>query len=112
MRLNKTDIVVKIENGTTVGSKNLCKTCRNSTVVRGHNNKELIRCGALEQMVPFTVAECSSHSDKNTPTLYDMEEVAWRLITTKKNGNVGFVDAREFERRQRTERKESDVAPS
>ena len=64
----------------------------------GHSWKtlgdEIVECEQLSyrnQRVPFPVASCSRYSDRNTPRLRDMEEIAWILRSDPHRKQVGFV---------------------
>lgn len=95
-------ILLKIQNGTTKGGGNLCRTCRNAHVIRGVNNQQIVRCSAGVDVVTlrFEVAECNRYHSAGEPSLYEMEEIAWRLITKKGGRAYGFVDADEFKKRE------------
>lgn len=94
------NIVLKIQNGTTSGSVNLCRTCRQAHVVRGTNNQQFVTCtaGANPVRLDFEVAECNRYFNATQPTLYEMEEIAWRLVTKKAGRDIGFVNAGDFRR--------------
>jgi hypothetical protein len=36
------------------------------------------------------IAHCTAHQDKNQPTLNDMNEIAWSLMTDKGGRKIGF----------------------
>lgn len=94
------DIVFKIHRGTAKGGGTLCRTCTNAHVVRGVNNEEFIRCTHGEAIgIRFEVAECNRYYSAALPTLYEMEEIAWRLVTKTGGRSFGFVDAKEFKKR-------------
>lgn len=89
---------LKVLGGTTKGSENLCRTCRYGQVARGTNNEEYVNCQRFDRSFTFQVAECNQYENKNTPTLYEMEEIAWRVVT-KGSRVLGFVDAKEWAKR-------------
>lgn len=91
-------IVLKVQQGTVRGSGSLCRTCRNSMVMRGTNNQESVTCGGQSYPVQiyFEVAECNRYFCRDQPTLYEMEEIAWRLITKQAGRQIGFVSAADF----------------
>ena len=88
---------LKIHGGTAPGnSHSLCHTCRYSTIVRGtRSNEELIECSRLgdETRIKFAVKSCSVYSDRATPSLDHMEDIAWLLRTDVKRKHLGFVRA-------------------
>jgi len=44
----------------------------------------------------FPVSECSSYDDRGVPSRWDMEQIAWILVTKKAGRNIGFVTAKQF----------------
>lgn len=90
------NIVLKVQGGTAKSTVSLCKTCRNSIVVRGNNHQQIVRCQALGKDFTFDVAECTNYFDRTSPALYEMEEIAWRVVTKKAGREIGFVRPAEF----------------
>jgi hypothetical protein len=65
-------------------------------VVRGHSlNSEIVRCHALERTMNFPVTQCDSYDDRSQPSLWDMKEVAWALVTDRRN-RIGFVPRKDW----------------
>ena len=95
--LGDSSVVFKIQDGTGKSTgRNLCLSCRAAHVVRGYAHEEKIVCGNLptgENVMRFSVQTCTRFIDGKSPTLYEMEEIAWRLITKQGGRSVGFVDA-------------------
>lgn len=92
-------VTIKVKNGTPQGTETLCVTCRWAHIVKGFSvSQELIRCRALRKVppVPFPVSECSSYDDKRLPSKWDMEKIAWVLLTKKAGRTIGFVTAKQF----------------
>ena len=74
----------------------LCFTCRRATVVKGHSlSREIIRCHALERTMEFSVRECDSNDVRSRPSLWDMKEVAWALVTDRRS-HIRFVRRKDW----------------
>lgn len=72
----------------------LCVRCRESHVVTFANNEQRTYCRAYHSeqvLIRVPVVKCSEFSDKNTPSQYDMEKIAWTLITDKSGQKIGFA---------------------
>ena len=76
---------IKVVGGTPNHStRSLCLTCRRATVVRGQSlSSEIIRCHALERTMDFPVTDCDSYDDRAQPSLWDLKEIAWALVTDR-----------------------------
>ncbi|PYQ41683.1 MAG: hypothetical protein DMF77_15115 [Acidobacteria bacterium] len=88
---------IKVFGGTPQHSApSLCLTCRRATVVKGHSlSSEIIRCHALDRTMDFPVRECDSYDDRSQPSLWDLKEIAWALVTDKRN-RIGFVPRKDW----------------
>jgi hypothetical protein len=87
-----------VKNGTPLHGPSLCETCSRAHVRRGYRESELfIVCRATdpEYEVRFPVRDCSSYSDRNRQTLYDMEQIAWVLQPRGPKRQAGFVSPRD-----------------
>jgi hypothetical protein len=87
---------IKVVGGTArFDGRSLCETCRWSTVLRGvKSNEEIVECQQLSyrnQRVPFPVASCTHHMNRNHPRLRELEEIAWILRSDPLRQQVGFV---------------------
>jgi len=92
-------ITIKVKGGTREGTESLCRTCRWAHIVKSFSaSQEEIRCRGLRNhpTVPFPVSECSSYDDKRVPSRWDMENIAWILLTKKAGRTIGFVTAKQF----------------
>jgi hypothetical protein len=90
---------IKVKDGTPEGAESLCRTCRWAHIVKGFSvSQERVRCTRLayNPPVPFPVSQCSSYDDKRIPSKYDMEKIAWILLTKKAGRTIGFVSAKQF----------------
>lgn len=93
---------IKIRGGTVKdGEPSLCLTCRHATVVQGITLREqLIECGRLSSKysrITFPVSSCTGYANRCSPSLREMEEIAWVLRTDPRRKQVGFVHARDLE---------------
>ena len=74
--------------------KNLCDTCNNATIIRGHAASQiLVNCGAISfgsrrGMVPFPVSSCTAYEPRQTLSLHEMERMAY--VLENKDGKYGF----------------------
>ena len=87
---------ISIRGGTADhGQPSLCESCRWATVIRGKTQgDEIVECGQLSyrnQRVPFPVVSCSRYSDRSTPSLRDMEDIAWILPSDPHRKQMGFI---------------------
>ncbi len=85
-----------VRNGTAVGRKSLCYTCRRAHIQVGFaDSEEEVRCGFYEKplLISFAVRECTSFLDKLMPTLYEMERIAFVIDIKKGNPLAGFGGA-------------------
>jgi hypothetical protein len=75
-----------VKNGTPVGNRHLCTTCRWGQSISGYRESELlVICNYTSPhlRVPFTVYECSQYEDAHKPTWEQMEKLAIRLAPTR-----------------------------
>ncbi len=95
-------VVIKIKDGTRSDSGELlCWSCRHSTVLRGSTaSEEAIYCGQIGRKIPIKPVECNRYDSKNTPTLYEMESIAWLLLTKSAGRKIGFESPQERAGRQ------------
>jgi hypothetical protein len=86
-----------VRNGTAVGRKSLCYSCRRAHIQTGFaDSEEEVRCGFYFReplVVSFAVRECTSFLDKLTPTLDEMEDIAFVIDLKKGNPLAGFGGA-------------------
>lgn len=82
------------------GSGTLCDTCKRSTIMRGPGGEQTIYCRMIERAVPHPVMDCTGYNDRRHPWPYEMEQLAWLLITEAKHGQkVGFYSPSERRKR-------------
>jgi len=92
---------VYVKNGTPLQGPSLCETCVNAHIERGYRESEtLVFCQATnpEHRVHFRVRECSSHTERQKQTLWQMQKVAW-ILDERAGRKVGFVPAADIEKR-------------
>ena len=82
----------KVIGGTPQGSQSLCATCRFAQNMRGLNMQQESICLRTQpnRLIKFPVETCSGYDDKRIPSLYDMENIAWR-VQTRNRGPAGFA---------------------
>ena len=86
-----------VRNGTAVGSESLCRTCRHAHIQSGYaDSEEEVRCGFFydqPRIVPFAVSRCTDFLDKLSPTLYEMQKIAFVIDVKKGSSNIGSAGA-------------------
>ena len=90
---------VNIKNGTPLHGDSLCESCYWAHTVRGYRQSEtIVTCRWPEPnlRVPYPVRDCTDYRNKNHPSRYDMEQIAWILLTKSIDRKVGFVKHDEF----------------
>lgn len=90
---------VYVKDGTPLHGASLCDTCVNAHIERGYRESEtLVFCQATypEHRVRFRVRDCSSFTEKQKQTLYEMKKIAW-ILNERPDRKVGFVPAAEME---------------
>jgi hypothetical protein len=86
-----------VRNGTAVGRKSLCYSCRRAHIQVGFaDSEEEVRCGFYydrPRLISFAVRECTGFLNKLTPSLDEMEEIAFVIDLKKGNPLAGFGGA-------------------
>ena len=94
-----TNIQLKIEGGTRSDLLHLCRTCRYSVLAKGAaHSQETAWCQQMGRFVPIKVAECNKYLDATAMTVYEMEQIAWLLVTRKAGRQIGFQSPEERQR--------------
>lgn len=104
-------ITIKVREGTTRGDTNLCKTCRHAHLVKGTNNQQFVQCTYTNSVMHFQVAECNRYFNANQPALYEMEEIAWRIVTKQAGRSVGFLNPQQFAKHEEAQRSRGQDTP-
>lgn len=94
IRGRDTGVKIRVRGGTrTDHMPRLCDTCKHATFMRGPaESDEAIICSEIsdDSMPKFRVVECSQYIHKNTPHVYELEQIAWVLRTDKLGRTIGF----------------------
>jgi hypothetical protein len=78
----------------------LCDTCQSGVVRRGAaDSDEHVYCLVTERDVATRVVECNRYVDRNKPSLFDMRQIAWVLRADSSHQRIGFIRAKEWERK-------------
>lgn len=91
---------VYVKGGTPLQGESLCESCANAHIERGYRESEtLVYCQATnpEHRVRFRVRDCSSHTEKQKQTLWQMQKIAW-VLDERTGRKVGFVPAAELQK--------------
>lgn len=82
------------------GIGTLCDTCKSSVIMRGPGGEQAVYCRVLERPLEFPVLDCNKYRDLKQLDHYEMEDMAWLLITEAKHGQkVGFYSPQERKKR-------------
>lgn len=85
--------------GTPTGDP-LCRTCRNCFQIAGQSASEnIILCQKIGKTIPFEAMECSEYDDKRVASRWDMEQIAWILMSDAHTKKVGFLSQEELRKR-------------
>lgn len=93
----------KVIGGTPQHSQSICVNCRAAQVVRGlADSSERVYCKAfnIPPIMPQPVLSCNIFDDKRMPSRWDMEQIAWVLVTNKAGKAIGFVSSEDFRKSQ------------
>lgn len=96
----------KVLGGTPIiHSESRCTTCRWAQIVKGISASDVrVYCRFISTnsavLVRQPVYDCNSYDDRRMPSRYDMEQIAWVLVTDKLGRKIGFMSAEEFRRNQ------------
>jgi hypothetical protein len=96
---------LKVLGGTrSTAAPRLCDTCQSGVVRRGAaDSDEHIYCLVTEREVSTRVVECNRYVDRTKPSLWDMRQIAWVLRTDSTRQRIGFIRAKEWERKHEDE---------
>ena len=86
---------ITIKNGTAVGAESLCVRCMHGHRQKGfRESEELLFCTYVweaPRRVPFKVAECTSYSERNTLSMYQMQQMALLINPASGAKSAGFT---------------------
>ena len=96
---------LKVLNGTRSSTApRLCDTCQSGLVRKGGaESDERIYCLITERNLNTRVVECNRYVDRAQPSLWEMKQIAWVLNVDSKREAIGFVRAKEWERKHEDE---------
>ena len=75
-----------VRSATGVGRESLCRSCRYASIQIGYSAKEEeIRCCFLREarLISFPVKACTDYLSKETPTVYELEKIAFIIDLNK-----------------------------
>lgn len=100
---------LKVLNGTrSLDAPRLCDSCSAGIIQRGaRESDERVYCTRIRRSVQIRVVECSEYENKSHPPLWAMKEIAWVLQMDSRRERIGFIKAKEWERKHEDE----DVLP-
>src|SRR5262245_4442228 len=82
----------------------LCDTCDSGVVRKGASDSdEAVYCRITKGELNTRVVECSRYVNRSQPSLWDMRQTAWVLQTDSKRQKIGFLRAKEWERKHEDE---------
>ena len=103
---------ISINGGKAPTGESLCLSCAYAQVVQGHAESErkvlCIYSRSHPQAIGFAVKNCTAYVHRNHTSLWDMEKVAWILLTKKAGRTSGFVSPGEF---RKIEGEDAEVLP-
>jgi hypothetical protein len=56
-----------------------------------------------KRALDMRVVECSRYGNRSEPSLYDMRQIAWVLQTDSRRQKIGFIRAKQWERKYEDE---------
>ncbi|MGA9241614.1 MAG: hypothetical protein WBW03_06490 [Silvibacterium sp.] len=75
-----------VRSVTGVGQESLCRSCRYASIQAGYSvTEEEIRCSYLREvrLISFPVKACTDYLSKETPTVYELEKIAFIIDLNK-----------------------------
>lgn len=81
----------------------MCGSCRRASIVHHDNNDAWVYCNLFESRIRRRVVECNGWDDKAKPALWEMRKTAWILETDESRNSIGFVHAKEWQKRHKYE---------
>lgn len=92
---------LKVLNGTrSLHAPRLCDSCASGVIRRGASESdEDIFCTQTRRNVHLRVVECNAYRNQAHPPLWAMKEIAWVLQTDSRRERIGFLKAKEWERK-------------
>lgn len=100
-------ISINVINGTRPSDGNsLCESCTNSIITKGDRESEVhIECSAMHKLPAFRkIVDCTAYINRSATSLNEMKEMAWVLVTDRNRQKIGFQQAREWRKENKSER--------
>ena len=101
------NVVLKIHGGTDHEDYNLCATCQNCHKYRESRTGEDVVICNLNTSKPMRmrgeVSRCNSYVDARRPSLSQMRDIAWQVVTHRHNKTIGFISPEEYFRKRKEE---------
>jgi hypothetical protein len=101
--ISQNPVVLKVLNGTQRSDVHLCQSCRGALHIKAsQSSAEILIC--LQSPPPHLritqpVGQCTGYLDRTKPTLWDMQQIAWQLMTDKGGRKIGFLSPEEMQQR-------------
>lgn len=93
--------MIRIKHGTPDHTKSMCDTCCYAQKLKGHaESQEYIRCSVFKRFMGFKVAECSNYEKLGALSLWQMQDMAWKICTDKSGKRIGFLSPAEINKRR------------
>lgn len=99
-------ISIKVINGTRPGDgKSLCTSCRYGKFAKGESESEVhFDCDGFTEAPKFKkITECNQYVNKSLPSMRDMQDLAWILVTDRNRQKIGFQQAKEWRKENQRE---------
>jgi hypothetical protein len=87
------------------------QTCHAQYIQGASASQRILVCGNIGKPLPFEAYECGQYDDKRLPSRYDLEQIAWVFVTNSKTKQIGFISAKEYQKRQQADGAESSCPP-
>jgi hypothetical protein len=103
---------ISINGGKAPAGESLCQSCTYAHITQGYaESQRKVMCTysrAHPQPIGFDVKDCTAYVHRNQANLWDMEKIAWILLTKKAGRSTGFVTPGEF---REIEGEDAEVLP-
>lgn len=77
----------------------LCSRCSRSMRVEGDRlGDAIVYCTKLEKRITFPVTKCTAYTDRIVVTLWQLEQIAWNILTDRSGKKIGFRPPAETKR--------------
>jgi hypothetical protein len=97
-------VSIRIHNGTPILSgPSLCLSCRHSQIITDHRSEDTVLCHAGQSMNPMAITRpvirCNEYENENTPSMFEMQKIAWKISVDKENRPAGFLPPKKWKER-------------